>query len=102
MCPPAGIAGLVMSKWGGRRVTRLRKQLEQLLPVTCARCGQLVLPGQRWDVGHVIGRDIAPELTWDPSQWRIEHAYCNRSQGAKYGNRKRGRRRRIPPTSRDW
>lgn len=90
-----------MSKWGGRRVVQLRRQLEQLLPVPCARCGQPVLPGQRWDIGHAIGRDIAPELTWDPSQYRIEHASCNRAAGARYVNAKR-RQRRIPPTSREW
>lgn len=88
--------------WGGRRVMKLRQQLAQLLPVPCARCGKPVLPGMKWDLGHVVEIDRDPEGMWDPSLIRIEHAHCNRAAGARYSNRKRAGRRRIPPTSREW
>lgn len=95
-----------MSRWGGRRVTELRKALAEQLPMPCARCGKPVMPGQRWDIGHIVGRDVDPELAWDPDNWRVEHAACNRAAGAAYVNRKRARQRprrqRISPTSRDW
>lgn len=95
-----------MAKWGGRKVTALRKQLEQTLPVPCARCGRPVLPGMAWDIGHTINVDIAPELMWVHELHRIEHSRCNRAAGARYGNRKRGRRsRRLPPpltTTTNW
>lgn len=81
---------------------KLRQDLAQLLPVPCARCGQPVLPGMPWDIGHAVEIDSNPEGMWDPSLIRIEHRSCNRSSGAAYGNRKRAGRRRIPPTSRPW
>ena len=84
-------------------MTRLRQQLEQLLPLPCARCGRPVEAWMSWDIGHTIEVDRAPELMWDSALHRIEHSRCNRAAGAAYGNHKRGaRRRRFPPTSRDW
>jgi hypothetical protein len=42
--------------------------------VKCARCTQLILPGQTWDLGH----------TDDRTAWTgPEHATCNRSAGGK-------------------
>ncbi len=91
-----------MSGWGGRRVTALRRDMAEQLPAPCWRCGQLILPGMAWTIGHVIEVDIAPELMWDPSNHRHEHARCNAAAGARYGNRKRRRVRPTAPTSRDW
>jgi hypothetical protein len=43
----------------------------QLVP--CARCGEPVLPGQKWDLGHA-----------DDNPWEYvgpEHSGCNRAAG---------------------
>ena len=92
----------IMSGWGGRRVTALRRDMAEQLPAPCWRCGQLILPGMAWTIGHVIEVDIAPELMWEPSNHRHEHAACNYAAGARYGNRKRHWVRPTSPTSRDW
>jgi len=53
----------------------------------------------------VIEVDRDPDVAYDPDGYAVEHAYCNRAAGARYGNRKRAGRRRADPrrwTSRDW
>src|SRR3546814_11952612 len=32
-------------------------------------------------VGHIKSRAAHPELTWDPSNWRIEHRKCSDRTG---------------------
>jgi 5-methylcytosine-specific restriction endonuclease McrA len=95
-----------VSGWGGRRVTELRKAMAHLLPCVCWRCGQRITEDMQWTIGHIIDRDIAPELTWEPSNHRPEHARCNFSAGGKAGRRKqmarRPRRARTAPVSREW
>lgn len=60
--------------------------------VCCARCGGVIVPGSRWDLGH----------TDDRSGWvGPEHASCNRAAGARVGNARRGRQRLGRP-SREW
>ena len=90
-----------MSGWHGAYVHRARAYLAPMLPCVCWRCGNTITPDMTWDVGHIIGRDIDPTLIHDPTNWAPEHTYCSRSAGARYGNAKR-RRRRTPPTSRQW
>ena len=90
-----------MSKWGGPRVTRLRARMAQDLPLQCWRCGLWINSIDDLTIGHLIEVDIAPQLMWDDDNIRPEHRRCNFSAGARYGNRKRSRRR-IPATSRDW
>lgn len=91
----------------------------------CGRCGKAIdYDGTRYvwvtignrlvrkenplalDVGHILGRDIDHRKEWAPIDTRPEHAVCNRSAGAAYGNRKRGALRRIRRqaviTSREW
>lgn len=48
--------------------------------IRCARCGQPIIPGTPWDLGHNDTR-----TTWTGP----EHARCNRAAGARKGNRKR-------------
>lgn len=92
-----------MSKrWGGRRAQQIRQALAATLPAYCWRCGGVVTAEMAWDVGHAIETDRAPDLTYDPDVHRVEHAYCNRSAGARYGNAKRSGRRRPRWTSREW
>lgn len=56
-------------------------------------CGKPILPGQRWDLGHVPGG--APDEYAGP-----QHARCNRAAGARNGNRQR--RQVKLRTSEDW
>jgi hypothetical protein len=56
--------------------------------VVCWRCGRVIRPGQSWDLGHD---------DHDRSRYSgPEHAHCNRSAGARYGNSS------GPSPSRDW
>lgn len=49
--------------------------------VVCWRCGQIIAPGQPWDLGH-DDRDRA--------RYRgPEHPRCNRAAGARKGNARR-------------
>lgn len=97
----------------------------------CARCGQeidyegyrfywvyqrgvAVRVSNQWalDVGHIVNRMDDPRFIdgrWDsgaryaPCETQPEHSYCNRSAGAKDGNRMRGVRKRTTlRTSRRW
>lgn len=52
---------------------RQRREWQPLVEsgtVLCARCGRLILPGERWDLGHSDDR-----ASWTGP----EHSYCNRS-----------------------
>ena len=78
------------------RATLLR-QLQQAGMMPCARCGKPIYPGMPADLGHTPDRTAYTGL---------EHARCNRSEGATRGNRLRGlRRRRLQArtaASRQW
>ena len=94
-----------MKHWAytSRKARALLQPLIDQGVAVCGKCGRAVLPGMAWDVGHIVARDIAPHMTHDPANWRIEHSRCNRSAGATYGNRKRGMRRlSLPTSSRTW
>jgi DNA/RNA endonuclease G (NUC1) len=79
----------------------------------CARCGaEIDYTGPRgpWslDIGHIVGRDIARRLGWTEeeinhlSNTQPEHARCNRRDGVRYGNRKRGRIKAPLITTHQW
>ena len=73
-------------RWAARMQTEL---------ILCAKCGLEIWPGQRWDLGHTTDRT---------AYTGPEHAFCNRSAGAR--KRERLRRERLgfspEPTSRTW
>jgi hypothetical protein len=57
---------------------------------TCWRCGERILPGTPWDLGHD---------DHDRTQYRgPEHPRCNRSTKASRGNQQRA----TPTNSRNW
>ena len=59
--------------------------------VHCARCGQLIESGERWELDHAPGKQgyLGPS-----------HFHCNRSAGGKVGAAiTNGKRRRV---SRIW
>ena len=65
------------------------------LPLPCTWCGLEVSDEHAWDVGHIIPRSTAPELTWDVSNQWPEHASCNRAAGARITNQRRRQRMNI-------
>ena len=77
MTPPA---------WGGRRVQEIRDLMAQQLPAPCAartspRCSITVTTADDLKVGHILDRATHPELTWKPTNWRIECQACSDSSG---------------------
>lgn len=76
-----------------------KRQRRQLLPLAwgrpCPLCGCVMLKGQALDLDHQLPR----VLGGSGGPVRMAHAGCNRSIGAKIGNRLR-KRRRKPPESR--
>jgi hypothetical protein len=82
-----GLAGYGGPRYGPSHRSR-RAELAPLVAsgcVTCARCGELIAPTDRWDLGHVEG---------DPYRYAgPEHERCNRRTSSH-------RVQRL--TSRDW
>jgi len=54
--------------------------------VNRCRMGGVVFPGQKWDVGHIIG--LAQGGTNAYSNLGASHSHCNRSDGGREGARK--------------
>ena len=50
-------------------------------PTKCGQCGRRVDKSKPWVVGHIKSRAQHPELTWDPTNWRIEHRRCSNRSG---------------------
>jgi len=89
-----------MSAWSSSsKRKKIRAELAATLPTPCGKCGAMVQPWMRWDVGHIIPTIIAPHLMDDPSNHQVEHASCNRREGQWLSSK---RPRRMKPTSRDW
>jgi len=63
--------------------------------LVCYRCGQLIAPGQPWDLGHVIDRARGGSET--NGGVAPEHRSCNRSAGAELGLALRAEREQIGP-----
>lgn len=77
--------------WTGRGVAAARVHVagHTTWPATCGQCGRPVVadpPGTTgkasgWVVGHIKSRVTHPELTWEPSNWRVEHRRCSDASG---------------------
>ena len=65
-------------------------------PLLCPRCDQPILTSDAFDAGHTVEVDAVATSVAD----RPEHASCNRSAGATYGNEKRAGK--VRKTSREW
>ena len=88
------------------------EQLHCEAPICLSRHGTGIETGNgAWslDAGHIVGVHEARAMGWTDleicalSNSRPEHRRCNRTAGAVYGNRVRGRQPRPNPlTSRAW
>ena len=93
--PPPGST----KPWAGGYAQAARQWLAARThwPTPCARCGRPVFPN-RWHLGHRLDRQAHPGMTWEPSNWQVEHPRCSMSAGAKQGNH----RRRKQPRAAQW
>jgi len=87
-----------MSGYRGKEWARISKQLrpryEAMLPLPCAnhcKMGGLVLPGQKWDLAHIV--DLAKGGTNTAENLGVAHRYCNRSDGGTEGANKINKRK---------
>jgi hypothetical protein len=82
--------GNTTSRGYGAKHQALRKKVAITVKAgraVCWRCGQPILPGMLWDLGHD---------DYDRTVYRgPECRRCNRAAGARKGNRMRGRRRWV-------
>ena len=65
-------------RWGSAHRRRRAVWAEHVAAggVKCARCGDAILPGEKWDLGHVDG---------DPSRYSgPEHQACNRATAGRW------------------
>lgn len=69
--------------WSGRGVAQARAfmAMNTKWPCVCGQCGKRVDKSKPWAVGHIKPRATHPELTWDPSNWQIEHRKCSNKSG---------------------
>ena len=92
--------------WGGRRVQRIRAHwaaaiLEAWQAGLPIRCGALVCvypsrdlgPASSWDVGHRTAKSLDPALVWEPTNHHPEHVRCNRRDGARIAQLRKGSKR---------
>jgi hypothetical protein len=68
--------------------------------VNRCRLGGVVLPGQAFDVAHII--DVDAGGTDDPSNLGAAHVACNRSDGGKAGRAKQLTRARDEKRLMKW
>ena len=66
-----------MSEWGGRRAIQARTIVATWLPSPCGQCQVEIMPGEPFNVGHIVARSIRPDLTWVLTNWRPEHPACS-------------------------
>lgn len=70
------------NKWTGAMSRRWRAHFEPLLPLPCSKCGKPVLPGQPWDVDHLVPREFGGLELGADNLWPA-HRSCNRSAGGR-------------------
>lgn len=85
---------------GCRQWSRLRLLFAATLPAVCERCGEIINPGDEWELGHRISR--AEGGAWyDPANLRPEHKACNRTDSWRLANLSRSGKLTARP-SRAW
>ena len=64
----------------------LKPRLMAQLPQPCPRCGQVMSPSMKLDLGHISRH---PSATFEPTNLRLEHRACNRKDGQRITAAKR-------------
>ena len=82
----ADLFGGPNGKGDHRAWKRLRASFAAQLPLPCARCSELIRPGDGWDLGHRVPRVNGG--SHDMGVWP-EHARCSRSAGGRLGAERR-------------
>lgn len=91
-----------MKPWTGTAARTARQRCMQLHGYTCWLCGQPITDINDYTVDHVIPRSTAPELTWDPTNWRPAHGRKHPELNCP-GNKGRGNRAPTThTTTRTW
>src|SRR5690242_12077433 len=73
--------------WSGRKVAEARAYIGARLPMLCQDgCGEMVKPGQRFVVAHIVPRWERPDLTFEPSNWSASHKACSDASGKKHAD----------------
>jgi hypothetical protein len=95
--------GTAARGYGAEHQAQRKQALAAFIPgQPCPRCGHSMWPGQALDLDHTDDR---------AGYHGLAHARCNRSAGARKGNKLRGLRRRVARpdsaelpliTSRQW
>ncbi len=79
-----------------RRWRKLRAWYAMTLPRACWRCGQMIRPGDAWDLGHVVDRARGGS----DDRLAPEHQACSRSAGGELGVQLR--REGRPGAAQEW
>ncbi|MGN7976522.1 hypothetical protein ACTJJ4_03030 [Microbacterium sp. 22195] len=94
---------------------KARPILAAALPLPCVNayrwegCRGVVMPGEAFDVAHIISHNVDPFQPLDMSMVGAAHQRCNRRAGAAEGGRKRAQQKarggddkRLPPAGSGW
>lgn len=72
----------------------------------CLDCGWPIHPGQSFDIGHRLPASTHPHLAYEPTNLGPSHSgkgrACNRSAGARLGNKQRAERKQRSSRTTDW
>jgi len=87
-----------VAEWNGRRASKAKAECQRIYGWTCWLCGHEIEPDD-YSVDHVVERSRAPELTWDPDNWRPAHGRRHPEFGCPGNYGRSGRKR---PITRSW
>lgn len=78
----------------------LRKVFQQQLPMPCVNCGGAVIPGDKWEVGHIVPASQGGQTTL--SNTGPAHYRCQRLEGGRLGSRIVNGHRQAQKDIRPW
>jgi 5-methylcytosine-specific restriction endonuclease McrA len=86
-----------VSKWGGRRLQRMTRVVQETYGWGCWLCHRPIDTAAEYSIDHVIPRSKGGDI-WDVDNMRPAHIRCNSSRG----NRKPEYVNPLPNPSRKW
>jgi 5-methylcytosine-specific restriction endonuclease McrA len=94
--PRRGSVRVTVAKWGGRRLQRMTRVVQETYGWDCWLCLSPIEASQ-YSIDHVVPRSKGGEV-WDVDNMRPAHIKCNSSRG----NRTPKQIKLIPNPSRQW